>query len=70
MNVNKCISLTMQHPNLKLDICFTNIVVEGTVSQTFDGGPGGPFYKRIFEKKEENVSCFLTKQKLRPKLEI
>ena len=56
----------MHDPNLKLDICNKNFVVEETVSQIFDGGPGS-FLKKIWKNK----SLFLDiKQILRPKSEI
>ena len=60
LNVN--ISLTMHYPNLKLDMCIKNTVVEGTVSQIFDGGPGSILIKfRIkYSKKKEKFACFLT----------
>ena len=43
--LNVDISLIMHDPHLKFYICITNIVVEGTVSQIIDIGPGSFFIK-------------------------
>ena len=43
--LNVDISLIIHDPNLIFFICIYNIAVAGTVSQTFDIGPGSVFIK-------------------------
>ena len=60
--LNVDISLTMHDPTLKLYMCTKNIVLEGTVSQIFDRGPGSIFkkYRKKYLKNKLKVTRFLT----------
>ena len=57
-------SLIMHDPELKLSICFKNIVIEGTVSQNFDIGPSSfsvKFRKNIQRKMTKSYPFFVIK---------
>ena len=54
-------------------MCIKDIVVEGTVSQIFDRGPGSVFIqsrKKYAQKQIKSYPFFAIKQELRPKSEI
>ena len=63
----------MHDPNLKLNMCVKNIVIQGTVSQIFDRTGFFVFLnleKKNSIKKRESYPFFDIKQKLRLKSEI
>ena len=73
--LNVDISLTMHKLKLKMFMCIKDIVVEGTVSQISDRGPGSFFFfiksrKKYAKKINKKLLVFAIKQELRPRTEI